>query len=175
MKIAGEILSKLPKKLSPEKTSGRKGFIHPTSIKGDLETSVIDLIVRDFETTTLAVHEEKLRSIVDKVMAKYPNSTYEWEVKEQYRNMKEVLRQHPEVSEYAKQAIRKSGMRVRSKPIRGGTDGSRLSQMGLPCPNIFTGMHGIHSKQEWISLQDMTRAMSVLIELVQIWEKNGTE
>lgn len=173
MKIAGEILANLPNNLSPENTSLRQGFIHPVTMSGELEVANIQFIIRDFETTTLAGHEDTLRAIIDKVIKNYPNSTYTFEVKEQYRNMKEVLAQHPEVSLYAEQAIERCGLKLKKNPIRGGTDGSRLSFMGLPCPNIFTGMHGIHSKQEWVSLQDMTRSMSVLIELVQIWEENA--
>ncbi|MDX1685564.1 MAG: peptidase T, partial [Saprospiraceae bacterium] len=153
MKIASGVVSKLPKRLSPERTSGRKGFIHPTQIKGELESTIIEFIIRDFETTKLVQHEQKLKDIIDKVLTGFPNSTYEFEVTEQYRNMKEVLKQHPEVSKYAREAIRQCGLKVKTHPIRGGTDGSRLSQMGLPCPNLFTGMHAIHSKQEWVSLQ----------------------
>jgi tripeptide aminopeptidase len=174
MKIAGDIIAALPKtSLSPETTEHKEGFIHPYGIKGELETTRLDFLIRDFETDQLEVHQNLLRSIIDEVMVNYPGSTYEFKVIEQYRNMKEVLDQNPQCSSYVERAMEKCGLEVVKHPIRGGTDGSRLSFMGLPCPNIFTGMHGIHSRQEWISLQDMTRSLSVLIELVQIWESES--
>ena len=175
MKIAGEILARLPKtRLSPESTQGKEGFVHPVAIKGELESTTLDFIIRDFETGRLKEHEQELERIVKEVLQGYSNSTYTFTVVEQYRNMKEILDQHPHVSDYAKKAIERTGLQVIKQPIRGGTDGSRLSFMGLPCPNLFTGMHGIHSKQEWISLQDMTRSMSTIIHLVQIWEEEAS-
>lgn len=174
MKIAGEILARLPKDdLCPEATSGRQGFIHPVAIKGELEFTQLDFIIRDFETDNLEKHQAVLQQIADEVIQAYPESNYTFEVTEQYRNMKEVLDGHPHCTEYVMEAMDRQGLDVIKHPIRGGTDGSRLSFMGLPCPNIFTGMHGIHSKQEWISLQDMSRSLSVLIELVQVWEEKS--
>lgn len=171
MKIAGDIIAALPKSsLSPETTEGKQGFIHPYAIRGELETTRMDFIIRDFDTTQLKAHQDLLRQIVDEVMVNYPGSSYEFKIIEQYRNMKEVLDRNPQCSLYVEEAMKNCGLEVVKQPIRGGTDGSRLSFMGLPCPNIFTGMHGIHSRQEWISLQDMSRSLSVLVELVQIWE-----
>jgi tripeptide aminopeptidase len=142
---------------------------------GIAEKASITFIVRDFETARLAEHEARLKAIAEEVVNKYPGASMEFKVMEQYRNMKEVLDQHPEVVAFARKAIEAAGLTVRTEAIRGGTDGSRLSFMGLPCPNIFTGMQGIHSKTEWISVQDMQKAVDTLIELVQIWEREGTK
>jgi tripeptide aminopeptidase len=176
MKIAGEVLAQLPKeRLSPESTSKKEGFVHPVSIRGELEKTSLDFIIRDFDTSKLKDHESELEAIVKSVIENYPNSNYTFTIVEQYRNMNEVLVKNPQVSDYAQKAIERTGLTMINQPIRGGTDGSRLSFMGMPCPNIFTGMHGIHSKQEWISLQDMTRAMSTIINLVQIWEEESPQ
>ncbi len=174
VKIAADILSALPKdRLSPETTEGKEGFIHPTSIQGQAEKAVVKFIIRDFETAKLKEKEELLRQIADEVLSRYPNSKCELEIVEQYRNMKEILDQHPQVVEYAVEAIRRAGMTPIRSSIRGGTDGSRLSFMGLPCPNIFTGGHAFHSKLEWITVQDMQKAVETLIELVKIWEEKS--
>ncbi len=174
MKIAGEILEALPKdRLSPESTEGRRGFIHPVHIEGIAERCVMEFIIRDFEVAGLKKKEDFLRTLVEETVRIYPGATVEYIVSEQYRNMKEVLDQHPQVTEYAKEAIRRAGMEVKMESIRGGTDGSRLSYMGLPCPNIFTGMQAIHSKLEHVSVQDMNKAVETLVNLVQIWEERG--
>ncbi len=174
VKIAADILSALPKdRLSPETTEGKEGFIHPTSIQGQAEKAIVKFIIRDFETAKLKEKEELLRQIADEVLSRYPNSKCELEIVEQYRNMKEILDQHPQVVEYAVEAIRRAGMTPIRSSIRGGTDGSRLSFMGLPCPNIFTGGHAFHSKIEWITVQDMQKAVETLIELVKIWEEKS--
>jgi tripeptide aminopeptidase len=173
LKIAGEILAALPKELSPETTEKRQGFIHPVGINGIAEKATIEFIIRDFETGNLQKHEATLKSIVDEVMKKYLAATFKFEVVEQYRNMKEVLIQHPQVVEYAAEAYKRSGLKVVNEPIRGGTDGSRLSFMGLPCPNLFTGMQAIHSKHEWIGVKDMQKAVEVLVNLVQVWEEKS--
>ncbi len=174
VKIASDILCALPKdQLSPETTEGKEGFIHPTTIQGQAEKALIKFIIRDFETAKLKEKEELLRQIADEVLSRYPNSSYELEVIEQYRNMKEILDQHPRVVEYAVEAIQRAGMTPIRSSIRGGTDGSRLSFMGLPCPNIFTGGHAFHSKLEWISVQDMQKAVETLIELVKVWEEKS--
>lgn len=170
LKIAGEILAALPDALSPEHTAGRQGFIHPTGISGISEQAKLELIIRDFDTARLAEHEAVLRSIVENILKKYPTASFDIAIKEQYRNMKEILQQYPEVSANAALAYERAGLAVHNSPIRGGTDGSRLSFMGLPCPNIFTGMQAIHSKHEYISIQDMEKAVDVLVELVQVWE-----
>ena len=153
LKIAGEILAALPKdQLSPESTSGKEGFIHPVSMSGIVEKATLQFIIRDFSDEGLIRHEALLRETMEKVLASYPHSTADFKVTEQYRNMKNILKQHPEVVDYAKEAIRRAGMTPRLSSIRGGTDGSRLSFMGLPCPNIFAGEHAFHSKQELVSV-----------------------
>ncbi len=174
LKIGGEILAALPKEeWSPETTAGREGFVHPVSFEGGSEKAVIEFIVRDFNTKKLSEYANRLKGIAETVLANHPKAFLQFEVKEQYRNMKEVLDEHPKLSEYAKEAFERLGITMQNTPIRGGTDGSRLSFMGLPCANIFTGMQAIHSKQEWISVADMEKAVRVLIELVQVWELNS--
>lgn len=174
MKIAGHILEALPKdRLSPESTEGKRGFIHPVHIEGIAEKCTVDFIIRDFETPGLKKKEDFLRTLVEETMRIHPNASFEFNISEQYRNMKEVLNLHPEVVEYAKEAIRRAGLEVKMESIRGGTDGSRLSFMGLPCPNLFTGMQAIHSRLEHISVQDMNKAVETMVHLVQVWEENS--
>ncbi|HEU0226692.1 MAG TPA: peptidase T [Arachidicoccus soli] len=174
IKIAGEILDALPKnEFSPETTEKREGFVHPVRVSGIAEKAIIDFIVRDFVTDNLAKHEERLQNIAEEIASKYKGVTIDFEVKEQYRNMKDILVKYPKIAEYAKIAYEKAGLSLRNEPIRGGTDGSRLSYMGLPCPNIFTGMQAIHSKHEWIGVDDMEKAVEVLVRLVQIWEEKS--
>jgi tripeptide aminopeptidase len=174
IKIASAIIDALPKgKLSPESTENKQGFIHPVSVNGLIEKTVLNFIIRDFETARLKSHEEVLEKIVKQIIAKYPGVSYEFEVKEQYRNMKEVLQHHPKVTAYAVEAVKRSGLTPVQSSIRGGTDGSRLSFMGLPCPNIFAGEHAFHSKLEWVSVQDMHRAVDTIIHLAQVWEENA--
>ncbi len=176
LKIAGEILAALPKdEFSPETTEGREGFVHPTRVNGIAEKATIEFIVRDFITGKLKDHEDRLRSIAEAVMQKHLKATMEFKVQEQYRNMKEVLDKHPEISEHAAEAYKRAGVTLKNEPIRGGTDGSRFSFMGLPCPNIFTGMQAIHSKHEWIGVRDMNKAVEVLVNLVQVWEEKGSK
>jgi tripeptide aminopeptidase len=174
LKIAGEILAELPKKeFSPETTEKREGFVHPVRMEGLAEKATIEFIVRDFTRVGLKANAERLQSIAEDVLKKHPKARMEFKVTEQYRNMKEVLHQHPQVIEYAEEAYRKSGLKVRKQSIRGGTDGSRLSFLGLPCPNLFTGMQGIHSKKEWIGVRDMKKAVEVMVNLVQVWEERS--
>ncbi len=174
MKIAGDILAALPKDtLSPETTEGMEGFIHPTQISGIQESAKLDFIIRDFTVVGLHEKESFLQNIVNQVLMNYPNSTVDFKVIEQYRNMKEVLVNHPQVVDYALEAIEQAGLKAEKRSIRGGTDGSRLSFMGLPCPNIFAGEHAFHSKLEWVSVQDMEKATQVIINLVQIWEQRA--
>ncbi len=174
IKIASSIVDRLPSHtLCPEATEGKEGFIHPTSISGELGQSKLEFIIRSFETPKLKEYETLLEDIVRTVLVDYPNSTYTFEVIEQYRNMKEVLDQYPQVTSYAEEAIRRAGLTVTKEAIRGGTDGSRLSFMGLPCPNIFAGMQGIHSKREWVSLQDMMKAVETILHLCQIWAEKS--
>lgn len=174
MKLAAEILDALPKNaLSPETTEKRDGFIHPVRLDGIAEKCTIDFIIRDFVTAGLKDKEEFLESLTQRIVEKYPGAFFEFVVKEQYRNMKEVLDQHPQVVDYAKEAIKRSGLEVRMESIRGGTDGSRLSFMGLPCPNLFAGMQAIHSKLEFISVQNMNKAVETIIHLACIWEEKS--
>lgn len=174
MKIAGEILAALPKnRLSPESTEGKRGFIHPVRLDGIAEKCTIDFIIRDFETKGLQKKEDYLRTQIEELMRLYPKASFEYKVIEQYRNMKEVLLQHPLVVDHAKEAIRKTGLKVKTESIRGGTDGSRLSFMGLPCPNLFAGEQAIHSKLEFISIQDMNKAVETMVHLVGIWEERS--
>ncbi len=174
IKIAGAVLDALPKnEWSPETTEGREGFVHPVAVNGIAEKSTISFIVRDFTLEGLKNHHVKLEKIATEVVARYPGATMEYVAQEQYRNMKEMLDKFPEVAANAEEAIRKSGLQVKKESIRGGTDGSRLSYMGLPCPNIFTGMQNIHSKLEWIGVNDMVKASETIVNLCQIWEMNG--
>lgn len=173
IKIASDIISALPKdSMSPETTEGREGFVHPVAISGGMESATIQFIIRDFETAKLKDHEAFVEDITKNVLKKYNGSSYTIEVHNQYRNMKEVLLQNPQLVKYAEEAIRRAGMNPVSGGIRGGTDGSRLSFMGLPCPNIFAGEHAFHSKLEWVSVQDMQLAVDTIVHLVQIWEEN---
>lgn len=174
IKIASEIIAALPKdKLSPETTEHKEGFIHPMKLEAQLESAKIDFIIRDFVTSKLNDHVKVLKDACEKVIINYPNSKYTLNQTEQYRNMKEVLVNHPQVMNYAVQAIQEAGIPLRQGIIRGGTDGSRLSFMGLPCPNIFAGEHGIHSKKEWTTVQDMEKAAEVIIRICNIWEANS--
>jgi len=174
MKIVGEILAALPKdRLSPESTDGKRGFIHPVRLEGIAEKCTIEFIIRDFETDGLKKKEDYLRTQIEERMRTYPKASFEFNVTEQYRNMKEILDQHPQVVEYAKEAIQRAGLNLKMESIRGGTDGSRLSFMGLPCPNLFAGEQAIHSKLEFISVQDMNKAVETMVNLVQVCEERS--
>jgi tripeptide aminopeptidase len=174
MKIAGDVLASLPRaELSPETTDGKQGFIHPVRVEGLAEKAQIDFIIRDFDTPGLKKKEDFLLSLVEMVMDNYPGASFEFKVIEQYRNMKEVLDQHPEVVACAKEAIERAGLTAKTESIRGGTDGSRLSFMGLPCPNLFAGEHAIHSRLEFISVQDMNKAVETIVHIACIWEERG--
>jgi len=173
-KVAGAILDALPKnEWSPETTEKRDGFVHPVSIGGIAEKSHINFIVRDFTVEGLKAHHERLQKLAKEVVAHFPRATMEYKIQEQYRNMKEALDQVPHVVEYAKEAISRAGLTLKIESIRGGTDGSRLSYMGMPCPNIFTGMQGIHSKLEWIGVKDMVKATETIVHLCVIWEERS--
>lgn len=173
IKIASEFVHELPKdKWSPETTENREGFVHPTSIEGSLEKATVSFIIRDHDTKKLQEYEATLEGLIQRVIEQHPGTRYEFEVTEQYRNMKEILKDLPFVTDYAVQAMKNAGITPKESIIRGGTDGSRLSFMGLPCPNIFTGEMAIHSKHEYVSVQDMEKAVSTLVELVQIWEQH---
>jgi len=174
IKIASAIVAALPKNtLSPETTEGKEPFMHPTSITGTLDKAELKFIIRAFETETLVTIENQLKRITGAVMNDYPNSTFTFTVQEQYRNMKLILDQYPMVSDYALEAINRTGLVAQRTSIRGGTDGSRLSFMGLPCPNIFAGEHAFHGKYEWASIQDMAKATETIIHLCEIWEERA--
>jgi len=174
IKILAEILDTLPKdRLTPEATHQKEGFIHPVSISGQVEEAEAQFIIRDFTDEKLAEHGAFLEETIKKVLAKYPKSSYKLEIKAQYRNMKQVLDQHPKIVQYGIEAIERAGVVAKQQSIRGGTDGSRLSFMGLPCPNIFAGEHAFHSKQEWVSVQDMEKAVQTIINIACIWEERG--
>ncbi|MBB5648426.1 peptidase T [Pedobacter cryoconitis] len=174
IKILSDIISALPKDtLTPEATSKKEGFLHPVTMQGNVEQAEAHFIIRDFDDALLAEHGRTLETIVKQVIAAYPNATYELKIREQYRNMKKVLDQHPQVLEYGVLAIERTGIPVKRQSIRGGTDGSRLSLMGLPCPNVFAGEHAFHGKQEWASVQDMEKAVETIINIALIWEEKS--
>ncbi len=174
IKIAAAIVERLPKQsCSPETTEGKQGFLHPIGIRGALEKVTLDFIVRDFTDAGLQEKEALLERIVKEVMMDFPQSTYRLEIKQQYRNMKQVIDRYPDLIENAMEAIRRSGLQPVKTSIRGGTDGSRLSFMGLPCPNIFAGEHAFHSRLEWVSVQDMEKAMQTIVHLAMIWEERA--
>lgn len=174
IKIIADIIASLPKDtLTPEATHQKEGFIHPVSISGQVEQAEAHFIIRDFTDEKLAEHGKFLDETVKNVLKNYPNSTHNLEIKPQYRNMKQVLDKHPKIVEYGIEAIERAGVVAKQQSIRGGTDGSRLSYMGLPCPNIFAGEHAFHSKQEWVSVQDMEKAVQTIINIAVIWEEKG--
>ncbi|RZA01874.1 MAG: peptidase T [Sphingobacteriaceae bacterium] len=173
IKIAAKIVSKLPVELSPESTDNMQGFVHPVDISGHVETATIDFIIRDFDEAKLTLHAKAIHKIADEVLKDYPGSNYELQIKPQYRNMKQVLDEYPQIVEYGMEAIKRAGMEAKLCSIRGGTDGSRLSFMGLPCPNIFAGEHAFHGKQEWVSVQDMQKAVETILHLCMIWEERS--
>ena len=174
LKIAGAVLDALPKKeWSPETTSGREGFVHPVAVNGISEKATIQFIVRDFTLAGLQQHHERLKKIAEEVVAGFSGATMEYNATEQYRNMKEILDQYPQVVIYAEEAIQRAGLQVIKESIRGGTDGSRFSYIGMPCANIFTGMQNIHSKLEWIGTKDMAKAAETVVHLCMIWEEKG--
>jgi tripeptide aminopeptidase len=174
LKIASRIVDRLPPGAgSPETTEEREGFLHPTDMRATIEGARISFIVRDFDERGLAAKEAMLEAAVKDVMREFPGSSYDLAITPQYRNMKAVLDRHPQVTANAMEAIRRAGLTPKRASVRGGTDGSRLSFMGLPCPNIFAGEHAFHSKTEWVSVQDMQKAVDTIIHLAMIWEERA--
>ena len=174
IKAASAFVNMLPRnEWCPEVTEGKEGFVHPVHIEGGIERASVQFIIRDFDTAQLTHHEERLRKIVEKAVLEFPGVQTEFIVKEQYRNMREILDKEPQVMAYAEEAYKRAGINADRISIRGGTDGSRLSFMGLPCPNIFTGEMGIHSKQEYVSVQDMEKAVEILVELSKVWTEHS--
>jgi len=174
IKIAARIVDRLPQgTLTPETTEGREGFLHPVGITGALEETTLRYIVRDFTVVGLKEKEALLERTVAGVMKDFPRSNYCIEIREQYRNMKEIVDRQPEIVDFAVEAIRRAGLKPVRGSIRGGTDGSRLSFMGLPCPNIFAGEHAFHSRLEWVSVQDMEAAVRTIVHLAAIWQERA--
>lgn len=174
LKVASRFLDSLPRKeLSPESTEGKEGFVHPLRMEGTMERSLLEFLIRDFEESGLAEKEAWLRQQLDDAVACFPGVKSEFRVIPQYRNMKKILDRQPKVVDYALEAIAQAGLLPFRKYVRGGTDGSRLSYMGLPCPNIFAGEHDFHSRKEWVSVQDMEKSMEVLVRLAALWEQKS--
>lgn len=174
LKIAADLFAKLPKDhLSPETTAEKEGFVHPTRFEGNQDQAVVEFIIRDFSEAGLHEKAQYLQNQLTEILTHYPGSKADFAVKQQYRNMKEVLDHHPAVVENALEAIRRAGLSATRRSIRGGTDGSRLSFMGLPCPNIFAGEHAFHSRQEWVSVQDMQKAVEVIVNVARVWEERA--
>lgn len=174
IKVAADFITRLPRQgLSPETTSGREGFVHPYVLTGSVDRTSVRFLIRDFVTAELKKKEAVLESLAREAVADHPGSSVSFTVEESYRNMKEVLDRHPEGVEYAREAIRRAGLEVRETAIRGGTDGSRLSFMGLPTPNVFAGENSFHSKLEWVSVQDMEKAVETIVHLARIWEERA--
>ncbi len=170
IKVAADFLRRLPPdRLSPETTDEREGFVHPYVMQAGVDRTSVKLIVRDFDTAGLGVKESFVDGLARAAVDGYPGARVEIAIEEQYRNMREILDAHPQVVEHAREAVRRAGLEVRSPVIRGGTDGSRLSFMGLPTPNIFAGEHNFHSRLEWVSVQDMEKAVEVIVHLCQVW------
>jgi len=174
LKMAGTFLDSLPKnELSPETTEGRQGFVHPVRIEGIAEKATLEFIIRDFKTASLKEYENTLQEKLKETLLKYPGGKADLVIKEQYRNMKEILDKYPEVSAYAEDAIQRAGIVLHKMSARGGTDGSRLSFMGLPCPNLFTGEMAFHGKHEYVSVQDMQKSVETIVHLAMIWEERS--
>jgi len=183
IKVAAAFICRLPRDMAPETTDGYEGFVHPYVLQGGGETTSVRLIIRDFKTAALKEKALMLERLAHETAAEHGarveiaaaehGARVEIAIEEQYRNMREVLDKHPQVVDYAREAIRRAGMTVREGPIRGGTDGSKLSFMGLPTPNIFAGEHNFHSRLEWVSVQDMEKAVDVIVNLARIWEERA--
>ncbi len=174
IKIASDFIENLPKdRLSPETTEGREGYVHPYVLNGGVDVTTMKILIRDFEESGLKEKEAFLKELAEKVVSKYQKASFKFEVQESYRNMRYVLDNHPQVVQYALEAVERAGIKPKLNIIRGGTDGSRLSYMGLPCPNIFAGEHAFHSRLEWISIQDMQKAVDVIINICRIWEEKS--
>jgi tripeptide aminopeptidase len=175
IKVAADFITRLPSDtLSPETTDDDQGFLHPYVLKAGVETTSVKLIVRDFQTSGLKEKEALVERLAADTVRSFPGARVSVEIEEQYRNMREILDRHPEIAEHAREAVRRAGLTVRNKRIRGGTDGSKLSFMGLPTPNLFAGEHNFHSRLEWVSVQDMEKAVEVIVNLCQVWcERSG--
>jgi tripeptide aminopeptidase len=173
IKVAADFLTRLPRGEAPETTSGYEGFAHPYVVDAHVDRTSVRVLIRDFDIDALRDRERRLDALAHATIADHPGASVSIEIQESYRNMREVLEEHPEVADYARQAIERAGLVVQPKPIRGGTDGARLSFMGLPTPNLFAGEHNFHSRLEWVSAQDMDSAVAVIVELCKVWEERS--
>ena len=174
IKAAADFVASLPRDgLAPETTEGREGFVHPLGFNGTTERATVELILRDFDDALLDGHEALVRRLADEAAARWPGSSAQVSVRWQYKNLREYLKREPRAVPFAEEAVRRAGLEPKKKPIRGGTDGSRLSELGLPTPNIFTGGHGFHSRREWVSVPDMGSAVATIVHLVQIWAERA--
>ena len=174
IKIAADFIGRLPKdRLSPETTEGREGFVHPYVVDASVDRTAVRFIIRDFSTAALREKESLLERLAQDTIGAWPGASVTFKVEESYRNLKEVLDRHPQVIDCAREAYKRAGLELRENAIRGGTDGSRLSYMGLPTPNIFAGGHNFHSRLEWVSVQDMEKAVEVIVHLAQVWEERA--
>lgn len=174
IRLAGRFLDRLPSEtLSPETTGGYEGFVHPYQMDASVDRTRVKVLIRDFVTASLAEKEALVERIAREVVASVPGASLDIKIDESYRNMREVLDRHPDVVDYARAAMRRAGLEPIERPIRGGTDGSRLSFMGLPTPNLFAGEHNFHSRLEWVSVQDMEKAVEVIVNLARIWEERA--
>ncbi len=170
IRLAADFIARLPRdEMSPETTEGHQGYLHPYQVHASVDRTSVKVLVRDFVTAALKEKEAIVERLAREVVAAHPAASVELVVDESYRNMREVLEHHPRVVDYAREAIRRAGMEPIERPIRGGTDGSRLSFMGLPTPNLFAGEHNFHSRLEWVSAQDMDKAVAVIVGLCQVW------
>ena len=174
IKVAADFIGRLPKDgLAPETTAGREGFVHPYVVEASVDRTSVKFLIRDFVTPALKEKEARLEKLARETVAAWPGASVTCEVQESYRNMKEVLDRHPQVVEYAREAVRRAGIPLRESAIRGGTDGCRLSFMGLPTPNVFAGEHNFHSRLEWVSVQDMEKSVEVIVNLARLWEEKA--
>jgi len=169
IRLAAEFVTKLPREMAPETTSGYEGYLHPYQTQASVDRTSVKVLVRDFETAALKTKEALVERLAREVIALHPGASVECVVEESYRNMREVIERHPQIVEHARTALRHAGVEPIEKPIRGGTDGSRLSFMGLPTPNLFAGEHNFHSRLEWVSAEDMDKAVEVIVELCRVW------
>jgi tripeptide aminopeptidase len=174
IKLAARFIDRLPQgRLSPETTDGYEDYVHPYVVQASVDRTTVRVLVRDFRTAGLSEKEQMLEELARGVVAEVPGAAVECTVEQGYRNMREVLDEHPMVVDYAREAIRRAGLQVVMKPIRGGTDGSRLSFMGLPTPNLFAGEQNFHSRLEWVSVQDMEKAVEVIVNLARVFEERA--
>jgi tripeptide aminopeptidase len=174
IKVAADFLGRLPKdRLSPETTEKREGFVHPYVIEAAVERTSVKFLIRDFVTAELKTKEDFLAKLAQETVTAWPGASVETKIEESYRNMKEILDQHPQVVENAREAVRRSGLELHEAAIRGGTDGSRLSFMGLPTPNVFAGEHNFHSRLEWVAVPDMEKAVEVIVNIAKVWEERA--